>query len=279
MFAQRSLIVSLTLALFTASASAGPLLYAVTFNEQFGPATAGTFGTIDPTTGLYTQIGPSMADPLGGLVQGGPTGYLGVWFGGNLDAVNPVTGAVSVIGSTGLGGLALDTAEVNGTVYETDLNQNLYRINTTTGLASLIGATGIEPAPTDPADLFDEAFFSANGKLYATWDSFNATTLALVDDPELYQINTTTGMATEVGATIRQIDAAIQVGGTIYAFTATNQVLSLNLSNGSTSFVADYGPTTSFVTGVAATPEPVSFILAGIGIAAVLTLRRQRHHC
>jgi hypothetical protein len=277
MVIRQKLIFSLALALSTVSGKAGPLLYVVTFSGQFGAPTPGQFGTINPTTGVYTQIGPSMTDPLGGLVPG-PGGLIGVSFSGNLDSVNPATGAVSVIGATGLGGIALDTAELNGTVYETDLNQNLYSINTATGLASLIGNTGIDPAPTDPADLFDEAFFSANGTLYATWDSFNATTLALVDDPELYRINTTTGVATEIGVTASQIDAAIDVNGTVYAFTAasTPQVLSLNLATGNTGFVTNYDPAAFFITGTAATPEPVSFLLAGIGMAAILAFRRKK---
>jgi hypothetical protein len=275
MFAQPKLILSLALALSVVSANAGTLVYVVTFNGQFGAPAPGQFGTLDPTTGTYHEIGPALADPLGGLVAV-PGGYAGVSFSGNLDSVNPATGAVSIIGATGLGSLALDTAELNGTVYETDLLQNLYTINTATGLATLIGPTGIDAAPTDPADLFDEALFSVGGKLYATWDSFNASTLALIDDPELYQINTTTGVATFVGTTARQIDAAIAVNGTVYAFTATNKVLSLDLATGNTSFVANYDPAAFFVTGAAAVPEPASFPLSGIGIAAILILAWRR---
>jgi len=276
MLTQQKLIVSLALAASTAGA--GPLLYVVTFTGQFGAPNAGQFGTIDPTTGAYQQIGPSFADPFGGLVQGGPTGYLGVTFSGNLNSVNPVTGAVAVIGATGLGGGALDTAQLNGTVYETDANNNLYTINTTTALATLIGPTGIPPVPTDPADLFDESFFSANGNLYATWDVFNATTLALITNPELYQINPGTGVATEVGPTARQIDAAYDLNGIVYAFTATNtpQVLSLNLATGNTSLVTNYDPAAFFIAGAAATPEPGSFAMLGIGMAAVLISRGRR---
>jgi hypothetical protein len=277
MLARPTLIFSLAFASLTALANAGPLVYVVTFNGQFGTPTPGEFGSIDPTTGVYNQIGPSIADPLGGLVLG-PSGYIGVSFSGNLDSVNPATGAITVIGATGLGSLALDTAAVNGTVYETDLNQNLYTINPATGAATIIGSTGIDPAPTDPADLFDESLFSVGGNLYATWDSFNATTLALIDDPELYRINTTTGVATEVGPTARQIDAAIEVNGTVYAFTATNtpQVLSLDLATGDTSVVTNYDPAAFFIGGAAATPEPAPFALAGIGLAAIIVSRLRR---
>jgi hypothetical protein len=113
----------------------------------------------------------------------------------------------------------------------------------------------------------------------------NATTLALVNDPELYQIDPTTGAATLVGPTAFQLDAAVDVNGTVYGFTAggagqitggTDQVLSLDLATGNTAFVSNYDPSTFFVTGAAPTPEPASFALAGIGIAAVLVARRRR---
>jgi hypothetical protein len=270
MINKRKLLFSLTFALATASAD--PLLYVVPFNPQPGLSTPGQFGLIDPVTGAYQQIGPSFADPLGGLVPGGPTGFFGVSFSGNLDSINPSTGAITVIGATGLGSNALETAGLNGILYETDFSNNLYTVNPTTGLATLIGSTGIGAGPSDPADLFDEAFFSANGNLYATWDVFNATTLALVVDPELYQINPITGLATEIGPTARQIDAAFKVNGTVYAFTATNtpQVLSLNLATGNTTVVTNYDQAAYFIEGATATPEPGSFALLAIGIAVIV---------
>ena len=179
MLAQRKLLLSLALALSAASASADTLAYVVTFNGQFG--------TVNPTTGAFTQIGPATGDPLGGLVPGPNGAYLGVSFFGNLDSVNPATGAISVIGATGLGGLAFDPAELNGTVYATDLNNNLYTVNTSNGAASLIGPTGMPICPSliDPSEAGDEAFFAAGGKLYATFDGFNLNTMAVVDSPEL----------------------------------------------------------------------------------------------
>jgi outer membrane protein assembly factor BamB len=274
MLCQRKLILSLTL--FAASASAGPLVYVVTF--------AGQFGSADATTGAFTQIGATTSDPLGGLVSGPNGSLLGVSYGGNLDSVNPATGAVSVIGFTGLGpALAtapLATGVFNGTVYETDGSNNLYTINTTTGAASLLGATGLPQCPsvTDPDDIADEAIFAAGGKLYITFDGFNFITNAVVDAPELYQINPATGAAALIGPTAFGLDAALQVNGTVYGFTAANTVLSLNVANGSTSFVTNYDSNALDITGAAATPEPASFGLAALGIAAILVARWQRRH-
>jgi uncharacterized protein (TIGR03437 family) len=82
--------------------------------------------------------------------------------------------------------------------------------------------------------------------------------MALVDAPKLYQINPTTGVATLVGPTAFQIDAALEVNGTVYAFTGLNQVLTLDLSTGNTAFVGNYDPTTFFITGAAETLTVVS---------------------
>jgi len=55
MLARPTLILSLALALLTASANAGPLVYVVTFNGQFGAPSPGEFGSIDPTTVSITK--------------------------------------------------------------------------------------------------------------------------------------------------------------------------------------------------------------------------------
>jgi hypothetical protein len=286
MHRQRKLIISL--ALFAASASADTFVYAVSTN--FNNFT-GQFGTVDLTTGAFDQIGPTTSDPLGGLVPGANGKLLSISASGNLDSVNPATGVVSVIGATGLGTLAYTTAELNGTVYATDLKSNLYTVNTTTGVASLIGYTGIPQCPTltNPADVSDETLFADGGKLFATFDGINLATSGVVDSPELYQINPATGVATLVGPTALGLDAAVQVNGTAYGFafgySGSNTVLSLNVANGNTTFLNDYvsspvaGGLNSFdIEGATPTPEPTSFALVGIGIAAVLVARRRRSY-
>jgi hypothetical protein len=272
MHSQRKLIASLML--FAASASASSLVYVVTYGGQFG--------TMDATTGAFNQIGPITSDPIGGLAYG-PTGtLLGVSFGGNLESINPSTGAISLIGATGLGPAlataAFATGQLGSTVYETDGSNNLYTINTTTGIASEIGATGLPQCPsvTDPDDIGDEALFGANGNLYLTFDAFDAVTNAVVYAPELYQLNPTTGVATLIGSTAFGIDAAVLVNGTVYGFVSDNTVVSLNVANGDTTFVTNYDPNAMDVLGAAAVPEPASFGLAAIGIAAVLVAKRRR---
>ena len=266
MFAQRRWMISLAFLSLGVSAHAGTLVYAVSL---FGP-----FGTIDVSTGTFNQIGPALSDPLGGLVLG-PNGYLGVSVSGNLDSLNPATGGVTVIGATGLGSQADTMAILNGTVYETDLSNDIYTVNTTTGDAQLIGNTGIPPCPPPPL-AGDESLFTANGNLYETFDTLDPNTFTPIIDPELYQINPVTGQATVIGPTAFMIDAAIDLKGTVYAFTADAQVLSLDLATGSTTFLTNYDPAAAIIGGVAPPPEPSSLALASTGMAAFLVFKRRR---
>jgi hypothetical protein len=278
MTARLHLISSLAVAgLFARSAGAGPLVYVTAVNYN---TSTGEFGTTDPTTGTFNQIGAGMPDPLSGLVPGPNGTLLSMSFSGNLDSINPVTGAVTVIGATGLGNLAAFIAALNGTVYTTDLESNLYTVNTTTGAVTLIGNTGIPPCPslTDPDEVSDLSMFTYGGNLYETFDGINLVTMALVDSPELYQINTTTGVATLVDPTAFGLGAAAWVNGTLYAFdsAASNTVVSLNPVNGNTAFVTNDDMNGFDVIGATATPEPASFALACGGIATIVLLRRRR---
>jgi hypothetical protein len=282
------LIASAAMILSTVPAIGGPVVYAVSTNyNNF----TGQFGTVDLTTGTFNQIGPVTADPLTGLVPGPNGNLLSISASGNLDSVNPGTGAISVIGAVSVVGLTgnatYDIAELNGTVYATDLYSNLYTVNTTTGAATLIGYTGIPicPSVTNPDEVSDETLFTAGGKLYATFDGVNLATSAVVDSPELYQINPATGMATQVGPTALGLDAAVQVNGTVYSlafgYAGSNTVLSLNLANGNTTFLNDYvsspvaGGVNSFdIEGASPTPEPASFTLIFGGLLVMAASRK-----
>jgi hypothetical protein len=273
MYKQRKLIISL--ALFAASARADTFVYAVSTNyNNF----TGQFGTLSLTTGEFNQIGAAIPGPLYGLAPGPNGSLLSVSGTGNLDSINPGTGAVSVIGAIsvigkvspiGVANVADTIAELNGTVYVTGLP--------------------ICPSVTNPAGVSDEALFTDGGKLFATFDGINLATSSVVDSPELYQINPVTGVATLVGPTAFGLDAALQVNGTAYGFafgyTASNTVLSLNVANGNTTFLGDYvsspvaGGVNSFdIEGAIPTPEPAPIGLLAIGVAAVLFVRWRRFY-
>lgn len=294
MLTRRELMVSLALVLFTVPARAGTLVYVVNGFQQFG--------TLDLDNGAFHQIGPNTPEGGNGLAPGPNGSLLTLTFSGNLDSINPATGVTTVIGPTGLGDCtspaspcgpnsANNLARLGGTFYATDLANNLYTVDPLTGAATLRGPTGIPPLPfvllsTNPdgsTNLFDETLFGAGGNLYATFDAitidFSTFTITPVIPAALYRIDPTTGLATLVAPTALTLSAAVDVNGTFYAFNAaTNQVVTLDLANGNTSFLSDFDPSAGLLGGASPVPEPGSITLAGIGISAILFRRRRRRH-
>jgi hypothetical protein len=295
MIARQKLLSSLALLLFTTSASAGPIVYVVTGNQQFG--------TVDLATGAFSQIGPNTPEGEDGLVPGPSGSLLTLTYSGNLDSINPATGITSLIGATGLADCsnfpvspcgptsANDLAVLGGKIYATDISNNLYTVNPLTGAATLIGHTGIPAVPAIPGstnpdgtfNAFDESLFSAGGNLYATFDAITINpspfTVTPVISPDLFEINPTTGHATLIAPTALTIGAVVGVNGTLYAFNnMAGQVATLNLANGNTTAVSNFPPDGGLlVQGASPTPEPASFFLAAMAIGGMVVLRRR--HC
>lgn len=231
MVARLSSIVWLALALFAASASAAPVVYVVTSSQQFG--------TVDLATGGFHAIGNPTPDAMSNLVWG-PDGVLySLTISGSdvgsLAKINPRTGEVTDVGSTGLGFNAFSLAGVRGKLYLTDFSNNIYRVNPETGVATPIAATGMPPDPNIPFtfnndgtfNLCDEGFYGIDGELYATFDSFaldpNQTppTIAHVFvSPALYRIDRETGDATFVAQTDLMLSAIVDVDEKAYALRA-----------------------------------------------------------
>jgi len=298
MILHRKLVLALTLALSTAAANADPLVYVL--------GGSGQFGTMNLSTGSFTPIGPGISVGTGGLVQGPSGTLLSLGFDGNLNRINPTTGALSTVGATGLGDCSLLTSpcgsnsaniigKVGSNLYATDLANNLYSVNPTTGAATLIGATGIpgvpfiplSPVPGDPDGSFyfySESLFDYGGNLYANFDTgmFDPVTFTPTQliAPELYEINTLTGLATTITPTTLGLTTITNVNGTVFGFAFTGQVLNLNMTDGSTTYVSDTDPAVGLVGGATAAspvPEPASLALVGSGLAAIAAGIRRRH--
>jgi hypothetical protein len=302
MLKRQNLIISFVAVLFAIPASAGSIDVVNLFQQ---------FGTIDLTNGAFSLVGPGT--PVGdtGLVAGPNGSLFTLTVSGDLDSINPATGLSTVIGPTGLGDCSMppvsacgpnsanNLGELEGVLYATDFANNLYSVNPATGAATLIGATGIPDVPAVPfsanpdgsINLFDSTLFGAKGKLYATFDAFNlasdgVTVTSLVPD-ELYQIDPLTGVATLISSAPLQLTAATDVNGTVYAFQAGfnaanpfpgfGQLVTLDLTNGTTNFVSNVDPTAGPIFGAAPgpTPEPSSLALFGVGIAVIRTVRKR----
>lgn len=291
---KRYLMVLPAFVLFTISANAGSLVYVVNSNQ---------FGTVDLSTGAFSQIGSDLADGVQGLVPGPNGSVITLAFNGNLERINTSTGAVSVIGASGLADCSQPTSpcgptSVNtlgnlaGTIFAVDFANDLYTVNPVTGVATLIGLTGIPAlpfiplSPTGDADgsfnFYDENLFGAGGKLYANLDTgvFDPTTFKITQGiaPMLYQINPLTGHATLVAPVPFGLTSVVNVNGTVFAFDgATSQVVTLDVAIGITTRVSDLDPAVGIIDGAtAAVPEPVTIALTGIGLALLIVSKRRR---
>jgi hypothetical protein len=293
MFTSRKSLLSLALFAFAASASAGSLVYVENGFQ---------FGTLDLGSGAFNPIGPGTPEGVTALAAGPNGSLLTLSFSGNLESINPANGAVAIVGATGLGDCSLLTSPCGPTaantiaalgekIYGTDYQNKLYAVNPLTGATTAIGLTGIpgitfvplSDNPDGSFNIFDEAFFPANGKLYATFDTGTVDILTLnptltpVIAANLYQIDPATGLATLVGPTDFGLNAAVEVNGTTYAFSAPlREVVTLDLATGKTAFVSDLDPAVGIVTGASPTPEPASLALAAIGMIGFAVSRRRR---
>ncbi len=138
---------------------------------------------------------------------------------GNLGYVNVNTGAVTLIGNTGV--VLLDIAfSPSGSLYGVDGNR-LYSINTQTAQTALIGNLGSSS---------NALVFSSTGTLYSAYT-------------ELDTLNTTTGAASEVGPITGYTsggDLAF-VGGNLFLSTMSDQLVTLNTATGAPTLVGNLG--------------------------------------
>jgi hypothetical protein len=242
------------------------------------------FGTIDDSTGSYTQIGTLPLSQMAGIAYDGGSFYAQSIQNSTLVAIDPISGASSIIGSSGLQLNSVGFAGGFNGLFEIDYSSNLYSIDPNTGAATLVGATGLAANNGN----WDTSLSDDGTNLYFTAGGGGA-----ID--QLYEVNTQTGLATDLGSTgVSGIAGSAIVNGELELFQyswsgATDYIYSAPL--GSTNFVAGAVLGTQIVDGgttiglspdyteASATPEPFTILLACSGlIGLALWGRRNKAH-
>jgi hypothetical protein len=248
------------MALSAVPASAGSI-YSVFYDNRFG--------VIDDSTGAFTQISTLPIAQSAGIAYDDGTLYAQS-MQSELISIDPVSGASSVIGSSGLQLWSVVFAGGYNGLFEVDAMSNLYSINPNTGAADLVGATGLAPNYQE----WDTSLSDSGTNLY-----FTAGGAGAMD--ELYEINPATGLATDLGSTgVTGIAGSAIVSGSLDLFqynAGTDYIYSAPL--GSTDFTAGAALSTQIVDGgtpigisaapndtVPVVPEPFSILLMSSGL-------------
>jgi PEP-CTERM motif len=258
---------------------------------------AGDLYNINSSTGAATLIGPLVDGTFNpyavtGLAFDNVTGILYGSTSNNsatgnreLVAINPNTGAVTVIGAFGVGSgtmadLTFDTT--TATLYGTgSLDGNLYSINLTTGVATAVGSSGISGAIQGVGVAANSAgqIFGAPTGANAPLVQYNKSTGAATNGPTL------TGAPAPAGSISAM---AFNSGGTLYAVDIDNTVTSrptdLVTINPVTGAVTNIGASVNFLDAIVfynptAVPEPstIGMMFLGFGwLGAITALRRRR---
>ena len=259
---------TMVVALWSASAppaGAGPLVYVT--------GMANEFGTLDLTTGAFSQIA-ILNLPAGDAIFGMGYGADGKLYGvdsqsdANLWQINPANGALTNLGAMGYS--ALDaTSDASGKLYV--ISQDDAAIYYTVNPPS--------PAPTvvSPSGINSEGLMAINAdgtELFTTTLSKTGSTFNLIS------VNPTTGAATTLGDTGFKVDAGLFVGSTLFGFDTTRDtIVSLNTMTGAGTQVGTYElPNGDPIFAAAAVSEPSSLVLGLIGTALAVSVCLIRHH-
>jgi uncharacterized repeat protein (TIGR03803 family) len=221
----RAVTIALTLTLFALIAVITPAATAQS-NTVYAITEAGVFGTLNLTTGAFTELGNSGVT-LAGLAALGGGVYGGLYEGSTLYQVNPSNGNLTGIGAASFNyaDFGSTTSSLYGTSFASN-GHNLYSINAVNGSATLIGPIGL------PACYC--AMSSGGSTLYFASDTGSGSVL--------YSLNTATGAATPIGNTgVNDIDSMIVTSGVLYANTEAGALYTLSTSTGTATFVSNTG--------------------------------------
>jgi PEP-CTERM motif len=219
--------------------------------DAINPATGQVTSSVP--TGLGSCTGPGSgqcgANSANNVAELNGTVYV-TDFLNNLYKLNPITGAKTLVGSTGVPAVSPMPYSLN---------------------------------PEGQINLFGEALVGAKGSLYATFFTLTADPNTFAPTPampdHLYQIDPATGATVNLdpsNPTTFGLDTIVDVNGTYYTFAdAFGEIDTINLSSGVTTTVGSFDPgSTGLIFGAIATPEPGTVALMALGVILLISLRR-----
>jgi hypothetical protein len=199
-------------------ASADTLTYAV--------SSTGQFGTLDLDTGAFAPVGPLASHGYNGIGNLADGTLVGTDGDNRFLQIDATTGVFTVIGPTGII-VETNASLLTGEQFAIDPLNNLYEIDPSTGAASFVGLSGLPPL--DPST-FANAFAGDDaGNLYYVFEQGGQNPVPST----LFVIDPTSGAATAIGPTgATGIVGAGFAAGTLYAYTLTHHILTIDVTTG-----------------------------------------------
>lgn len=216
------------------------------------------WGTVDLTTGTFTQLGTNAGliglGEVGGTIYG--VGVMGGHGTGTLYRVNPLDGSLTTVG-TGAASFDMIGSTATG-LYGIDYSMNLYSIDPTTGADTLIGSTGLS--------LPDHNGLSTGANGLYVFAQYGAAA------PNMYSINLLTGGATLAGSSAA-VFGPVYENGHLYAETPTPfQINTVDPATAVNTFVSNVagGGTFDGMVALNSVPEPSYVLVLLVAIVGLM---------
>jgi PEP-CTERM motif len=237
------------------------------------------FGTIDLTTGSFTSIG-TLNLPTNDAIFGMGFGADGNLYGvdsqsdAHLWQINIKTAAVTDLGAIGQSNIGAG-ADASGKLYSLDqsASASFYTMNPPSLATNVVGSTGFQ----------GDGLVAPNAAGTQVFASAITNTGASLD--ELYSINPTTGMATDIGNTGFFVYTGLFVNGTLYGFDGNSDIIiTINTSTGTGTLVTSYSlpngdaiDASALLVTTQGVPEPSSLVLGLFGTVLAGSVGLIRH--